>query len=269
MERLKDFLGFVFAVVCVFALLAALYQAWNERLASASALATLSLVCALLVYIPQIEVLKALSVEVRMRQTLSDAERIIERLRQTAQALAEVSYFNAAYGSRLSNPSAQKKQAILTRVNEQLRGLGVPAQEIKGLAKDYLLFLEYDLGWHFRYIVRHRVRARLNEGLASGQNNQPFIQPRVAYQTESEPFKLGSEPSDLRPLLESQIPKDLLPPEDIQKLRELAEKNASVFQPCIEAGAVTPEAAAFIDAAVEDNDGRKAYKNIFGQDPPP
>jgi hypothetical protein len=36
MDRLKDFLAFIFGAICIFSFLAAAYQAWNEKLGSAT-----------------------------------------------------------------------------------------------------------------------------------------------------------------------------------------------------------------------------------------
>jgi hypothetical protein len=65
MDRVRDIFLYFVAALTMFSLLCAVYQAMNDRLGSAGTLAVIFLVGALIVFIPQLEVLKALGVEAR------------------------------------------------------------------------------------------------------------------------------------------------------------------------------------------------------------
>ena len=82
MDRLREIFLYAVAALALFALLGAVYQAMNRQLGSAATLGAIFLVGALIVFIPQLEVLKAWGIEARLTKTLDRAEEIIGRLRR-------------------------------------------------------------------------------------------------------------------------------------------------------------------------------------------
>jgi len=79
MDRVREIFLYVVAALSMIALLCAVYQAMNDKNGSAVVLGTIFLVGALIVFIPDLEVLKAWGVEAKLRQRLNQADQIIAR----------------------------------------------------------------------------------------------------------------------------------------------------------------------------------------------
>jgi hypothetical protein len=141
MDRVRDIFLFFVAAPSMFALLCAVYQAMNDKPLSAATLGTIFLVGALILFIPQLEVLKAWGVEAKLRQSLDRAEEIIDRLRRLSVISAKATYTATAWGGRIGGPSAREKQALLDQVDEQPATLKVNQQERAEIVSGYVKFI--------------------------------------------------------------------------------------------------------------------------------
>lgn len=144
MDRLREIFLYAVAALSLFALLCAVYQAMNRQTGSAATLAGVFLVTSLIVFIPQLEVLKAWGIEARLSKTLDRAEEIIGRLRALSAVSAQSTYMQMAWGNRMGTPSAKDKQAILDEVDRQLVDLGVPEEERSKIHKPYVQMIGFD-----------------------------------------------------------------------------------------------------------------------------
>ncbi len=144
MDRVRDIFLYFVAALAMFALLCAVYQAMNGKNGSALTLGSIFLVCAFIVFIPQLEVLKAWGVEAKLRQSLDRAEEIIGRLRRLSEISAKAIYTTMAWENRMGSPSAKTKQQILDDVDKQLASLDVTAEERAEIVRPYIQFIELD-----------------------------------------------------------------------------------------------------------------------------
>jgi hypothetical protein len=73
-------------------------------------LGTLFMVGTLVVFLPQVELIKTLGVEARLRQTVSEALATLANLKRLAEISARASYLTIAWGNRLGTPSAKESR---------------------------------------------------------------------------------------------------------------------------------------------------------------
>lgn len=145
MDKVRDIVLYVAAAFAIFSLICAVYQAMNERLSSAGVLAGIFFVCTMIVFIPRLEVLKAWGVEARLRESLSEANAIIERLNRLSAISAKVSYMTLAWGNRMGAPTAKDKQALLDEVDQQIADLKLTPSERAEITKPYMRLVAFDL----------------------------------------------------------------------------------------------------------------------------
>jgi hypothetical protein len=105
MDRIRDILLYVVAAFAMLSFACAVYQAMNEKVGSALALAGLAVACTLLVFFPRLEVFKAYGVEARLSQTLDRAEEILQKLQRLSVISARTSYMTMAWGNRMGTPN--------------------------------------------------------------------------------------------------------------------------------------------------------------------
>jgi hypothetical protein len=178
MDRVREIFLYFVAALAMFALLCAVYQAMNNKLGSATVLGTIFLVGSLIVFIPQLEVLKAWGVEARLRQSLDRAEEIIGRLRQLSVISAKATYTAMTWSNRLGAPSAKEKQALLDQVDEQLTSLDVSEQERAQIVSPYVKFIALDYFQIFARVIdryvewkRGELSRRLHSQIAKSYSN--------------------------------------------------------------------------------------------------
>jgi ABC-type Na+ efflux pump permease subunit len=70
MDRMRELLSFVIAAMAMVSLICSIYEAMNQRATSSLSLATIFFLSTLLFYLPRLETLSALGIEVRLRNTL-------------------------------------------------------------------------------------------------------------------------------------------------------------------------------------------------------
>jgi hypothetical protein len=145
MDRVRDILLLFAAGMAVFALICCIYQAMNDKVAPATLLAAVFLVCVMVVFLPRLEILEAWGVKAHLVRTLDEADQILEKLRKTALTSAKATYLNIGWGNRMGTPSAREKQAMLDEIDNQLRELNIPADERKALSTTYVRLIGFDM----------------------------------------------------------------------------------------------------------------------------
>ncbi len=134
----------------MFALLSALYQAFNNQKGSAVTLVTIFLVGALIVFLPQVEFIKTLGIEARLRKTVTEAVATLASLRRLAEISARASYLTMAWGNRTGTPPAREKQAVLDDIDAQLAELKVTPDEIAKIQLPFVKMVRLDFFFLFQ-----------------------------------------------------------------------------------------------------------------------
>lgn len=154
MDKVRDIFSYFVAALTMFAFLGAVYQAFQNEKGSAFTLGTLFLVGALIVFLPQVEFIKTLGVEAKLRQTVNEATAILERLKRLSAISAKSTYMSMAWSNRMASPSAKEKQAVLDEVENQLIDLKVSPEERAEIARPLVRVIGFDLYMAFTQTIR-------------------------------------------------------------------------------------------------------------------
>jgi hypothetical protein len=95
MDRVREIVLFVAAVIAVFAFIAAVYQSVNEKLGSAALCAGMAVAFTLMDFLPKLEIFEAFGVKAHLNKTVNESDTLLEKisdlhwmLEQTAPASA-------------------------------------------------------------------------------------------------------------------------------------------------------------------------------------
>src|SRR5215813_11513551 len=128
-------------VLLVIAVILALF----DRVAAGSLVAALFVVVALFDFLPQMESFAAFGIKAQWRKKLDEAEEILEKLKQSTEASAQLGYFLLGWGSRIGGERASQKQDVADQIDKALAGLNFDRDTLATLKRDYLFFARYDL----------------------------------------------------------------------------------------------------------------------------
>jgi hypothetical protein len=171
-DKVRDIFSYFVAALSMFAFLGAVYQAFNNEKGSAAALGTLFLVGALIVFLPQVEFIKTLGVEAKLRQTVTEAVATLENLRRLSEISAKATYMQMAWGNRWGGPPAHDKQMILDEVDAQLAELKVPTSQRAEITTPFIRAIGFDFFYLFKNTIMSYAGLR-NEALVTGASRDP------------------------------------------------------------------------------------------------
>jgi hypothetical protein len=273
MERVREILSYFLAAMAVFTFLSAVYEAMNQRIASSVMLGALMLVAVLLFNFPQLEVLKAFSVEVRLRQTLSDAEDILERLKRLSMINGKVTYMTMAWGNRWGAPTAKEKQAILDEVDQQLAGMSVTADERRDISRPLVSLIGVDFHNLYLQVIERFIMRKEAELSRLGPGSPDDVARRQAFSNAVGAWRAASGtrgPSaenkeyDLAPFLEAATPVDIMDTRESAAFAKLRNDILALYQGCRDKGGYTPAAAAFLDTYSDIGGADQKLKELLG-----
>jgi hypothetical protein len=221
--------------------------------AAGSLVAALFVVVALFEFLPQMESFAAFGIKAQWRKKLDEAEEILEKLKQSTKASAQLGYYLLGWGSRMGGQTTGMKRDVAEQIDKALTNLGVDPDTLAIFKRDYLFFARFDLFQTFGAIASWNIRA----------NNLSPKPPRInLLEAEFEPGGIV-----FRSFCHDRIPKADLPPEDAAILGTFADQVADIDEECRRTGRVTDEAIKLIDAR-RTEDRLMLYRQLFGRDPP-
>jgi hypothetical protein len=236
-------------VLLIIAVILALF----DRVAAGSLVAALFVVVALFEFLPQMESFAAFGIKAQWRKKLDEAEEILEKLKQSTKASAQLGYYLLGWGSRMGGRTASKKQDVADQIDKALTNLDVDPDTLATFKRDYLFFARYDLFQTFSAIASLNIR----------ENN---IQENKLSPKPTGDLLEQLQSTDFRPLCHGRIPKAELPPQDAEVLEKFADRVADIEEECRRTSRVTDEAIKLIDAyRIEDR--RVLYRQLFGREP--
>jgi hypothetical protein len=115
--RLKTTAG----VLLIIAVILALF----DRVAAGSLVAALFVVVALFEFLPQMESFAAFGIKAQWRKKLDEAEEILEKLKQSTKASAQLGYYLLGWGSRMGGQTTGMKRDVAEQIDKALTNLGV------------------------------------------------------------------------------------------------------------------------------------------------
>lgn len=278
MDKLREIVTYVAAAFAIFSVVLAVYQAMQKEIASASMLAGIFLVCTLIVFIPQLELLKAWGIEARLKQTVTEAVATLDNLKRLSATSAKSTYLSAAWSNRIGSPSAKERQAVLDEVSKQLADLRIPEDERREITRPYVQMIGFDL-----YMVYVRVFDRYlnwkNDELLRRYNANNTTENKQALESfrdkpgnwrartsRSNVWK-GMDASKLADDLEAASPNSWLDPSEIKAADTLKSHIIRLFKDCETRGGYTPEAADFYDTYHDLGGHDLKIKELFGVNP--
>jgi hypothetical protein len=278
MDKLRDILMMVAGAFAIFSLILAVYQAMQKELASAGLLATIFLVCTLIVFIPQLEVLKAWGIEARLRQTVNEAVATLENLKRLSATSARSTYLTAAWGNRMGAPTAKAKQAVLDEVDKQLIDLKISDEERREIVRPYIQMIGFDFYLIYtrlfdRYLnfKSDELMRRYNAGNSpeSKKALEDFRDKPGTWRSRALRPNIweGLDGAKLLKELDQASPAAWLEPNEVKAAEDLKADIVKLFKDCEAKGGYTPEAAGFYDKYHDTGGHDLKIKEMYGVNP--
>lgn len=243
------------ASVCFFS---AIWLSWHDKLKAATLLSGLFLLCVILAYFPQLDSIKAFSINVQLRKNLDRADEILAQIRKVSIASAKSTYMNTAWGGRLGGMSDRSKQKILDVVDEQLKSIKINDDDRNEIVQPYVELIGFDLYGIFCNSVRSVIEHdRGSEGRALANE-----WARTLPTDNLEYFHHLSDGSIFASYMKEQISKTSIDADDRHKLTKLADKIGHIFDDCLHSGGYTEESLKFTET-YNNNKGIPNYYNIL------
>jgi hypothetical protein len=233
-------------VLLIIAVILALF----DRVAAGSLVAALFVVVALFEFLPQMESFAAFGIKAQWRKKLDEAEEILEKLKQSTKASAQLGYYLLGWGSRMGGQTTGMKRDVADQIDKALTNLGVDPDTLAIFKRDYLFFARYDLFQTFDAIASLNIKE-------NKQSPKPGIDLLEQLQ----------QSVDFRSLCHGRIPKADLPPQDAEVLEKFADRVADIDEECRRTSRVTNEAIKLIDAHRTQDGLLVLYRQFFGREP--
>jgi hypothetical protein len=232
-------------VLLVIAVILALF----DKVAAGSLVAALFVVVALFDFLPQMESFAAFGIKAKWRKQLDEAEELLDKMKESARASAQLGYYLLGWGSRMgSRNRASKMRDVADQMDKALTKLEIDHDTLASWKRDYLFFARYDLFDTFDAIASLNIRAN-----------------KLSSKTSVSLLDLPPD-IDLRSVCHDRIPKADLPPQDAAILGKFADEVADIDQECRRTGRPTDKAIKLIDARGSE-ERRMLYHRLFGREP--
>ncbi len=140
------------------------YFALHESVPTATLYSGLFVVCVIFGYFPQLDSIKAFSVDVKLKKNISRAEEIIANIRSLSIANARFAYTIAAYSGRGPSITIIEKQALIKIINKHLNNMNITDSERREVSSQYVKMIGYELYSIFAKATRIAVEAYSQNG---------------------------------------------------------------------------------------------------------
>lgn len=260
----------VLAAIVSFA--AAVYLAIGDKVAAGTLMAGLFIVCVLLHYIPEMESIKAFSIEAKMRARLSEADELLKKLKTAALVSGKLTYHTLGWQSRMGHP-VRIKQRLADEVDAYLKSMDIPDDDVRSIKQSYLDFLLFDLLAHLVRLtelakgeVFDGLRMEKNRIGDSDQSRSAAIEKQQSVLAPWQPtgVSLGENLSDFKNSCLSRMPPDgAFESADRDRLRAYAVAVGDIGTECMKTGRLTDQAAEMIDATYDQGE---TLKRVFDRD---
>ncbi len=277
LERFRIVFIFSMGAAAILLLAGAIFEAVMHDIASASCLAALFLVTAVLFHLPLLESMKAFSVEIKLRKSIDQAENIISRLRALSAVNAKGIFMSLGWANRLGSPTAQTKQSILAELEKQLEVCGFGLQDRRQMAEQFVRLVGIDL---FRTFERTRDRLlewklkELNKRVIAEQTDEAG---RALINFQDTQTALARDRAALSPYerlqsynfeesIRNAIPETLLTEDELEKLRAFGNEISALYRECVARGTLSENTARFLDSMQSADQIEGKVCELFGID---
>ncbi|MGB8278102.1 MAG: hypothetical protein WCF20_09285 [Methylovirgula sp.] len=272
MEKLREVYVFVCFALGVAALILCVFQAWNGKTGSASALGAAFIACSVFLFLSQIKTFKVWEVEVELRETLDRAEEIIGRVRKLASISARASYLTIAWGNRLGTPPAREKQAVLNEIDNQLAELKVSPQELADIQRPFVKMVRLDFFFLFQGVLQQYAwilnteltadihKAKDPSAAAAAANRHSELITAWTNRTQRGDPSADLEKESLEDVLNDYVPKggEWLNDKELAVMQKFKTEIVRLNADCEKKGGYTLEAVTYYDRYSGDHNIDKA-----------
>lgn len=278
MDKVRDILLYFVAALAMFSLLCAVYQAMHGQNGSATVLGAIFVAGTMIVFIPQLELLKVFGVEAKLREvkdTLTEAQVLTKKLNKLAVINARVSYILMGWGNRLDGPTAKEKQAILDEVDRQLADMEITPDERASITKPFVQLIGIDF-YYIYVVVMERYAKVKSADVTRAYERDKSDANRAAVQkfTDEEgkwmATKGGAPIGNINGFvfeeaIDKATPRDWLSDQERVKAMMFAQQLIGMFKACEKKGGYTPEAADFVDHYRSPRGVDEKSRELFGR----
>jgi len=245
------------------------YSLYFNRSATAGIAVAFLLALILIQQLPILESFEILTLKAKFRAQLDEATQLLDHLRESASVSARSTYLQLAYMNRMGDLGWDRKRAILSDIDQQLRRLAVPEVEISEYKRPFLNMLTFDLAQVLQHAVTIRLQKyrseaekiyqqRFKGGIRDHEGHSAFIAWKRGF---ADPQYMIADPlgrTDLdrpRMLFESWLDSAPLSLADRENLKVVLNEIVELSEACWQQGTVTAEAETYLDRYAPHSDG--------------
>lgn len=261
-----------------------LWLAFNDKSASATVTAILAVGLTAIRFLPLIDTVEAFGLKAKLRETVSEADDLIVKLRKTSSAATKLAYFQLAYVGRMASPTWGHKRQLMAEVDAALQEIGETEADIAPFRAPVIRFAMADLYYLGTTVIGHRVQLlqrqakeeldRYGGGKPIDPSDAEYQRLLAAYRRFELPEQLSQDlqseekVTDIGKSLVHQLERSRLPPEDKDALRPLIARLAIHGARLWSSKKIDDETLDLIEHRTGHVSGwAPLYREAFGEDP--
>ncbi|UGX97606.1 hypothetical protein G6321_00021710 [Bradyrhizobium barranii subsp. barranii] len=225
---------------------------------------------------PQVEFIKTLGVEARLRQTVTEAVATLATVRRLAEISARASYLTIAWGNRLGTPSVKDKQSVLDDIDAQLSDLKVTPEERSVIVKPWVGMIRADFFFLYSRVVREFAALKASDLTAKihATQSREATDASMAHSDLITPWseqtnKFGAmerlETKSLSSVIDEYMPAEggWLTDKELSAFQAFKGELVRLNDDCAKKGGYTAEAANYYDQYAERQNDKEKAKQLW------
>ncbi|MFE1602993.1 hypothetical protein [Methylobacterium sp. ID0610] len=263
-------IGALLSFVCT------LILSFQDKPITAGICASLFIITLIINQIPILDSIEAFSIKAKFNRKIQEVDDVLEKVRSLANTFAAQAYTQISAQGRLGTSEISEKSKIIGDINDLLRDLSVPVDQLKRNQEKLMRYMRIDFVLEIDSIVRRRISEVADEYYRMAQNqpaytDEPESPDRLItlndYVAKHERMKrtiylkdeaVGSLTDDnfVRILTDS-LPREHLSEEDIVKLESFIAESHAAYRKSLEICNYSQEASQILMTH-----GERQRKNI-------
>lgn len=238
---------YLFALAALLTFALSIYLLFKEQNVSATIASGLFLVCATLGYLPQLESIKAFSIDIKLRRSLDRADELIQRTKELSLLNARLAYSSLAWQNRMGGIPNREKQKILDEVNANLIEAGVGKEELKKISEPQIYLIGVDIYRCVFNIANKFLQSKLHQ---ASMSNEPEKVSKIQKLSSEWSANFGNRSVSIETVvstIDDCVPAFALDEESRVKFNSFCKEAVRVFKSCQDRGGYTEEAIEFIE----------------------
>lgn len=135
------------------------FSLYQDRTATASVSAALTLAFVLFRQLPILESFEVLSLKAKFAARIGEADKLLAHIRRNVAVSSKLSYVQLAFMNRMGDIGWSRKRALLEEIDGLLRQVEVPEVDITAMKAPFLNLVTLDLSRVYEHTVRELLRS--------------------------------------------------------------------------------------------------------------